>query len=110
MPEEQDPLIGDNRVAFEDEDVGRQESNRLRIEREIRRKVDLRLCPIAGILCSLQLLDSGIISSASVTSMLQDLGLDQGNRYSVVILIFTVSSVVFLCAFLAHASSFPPSP
>ena len=33
----------------------------------IRLKVDLRLCSIAGILCSLNLLDSGVISSASVT-------------------------------------------
>lgn len=64
-------------------------------EKKIRRKVDLRLCTIAGLLCSLNLLDSGIISSASVTSMLSDLGLDQGNRYSVSILIFTVASVCF---------------
>ena len=61
--------------------------------RRLRLKVDYRLCTIAGLLCSLNLLDSGIISSASVTSMLKDLGLDQGNRYSVSILIFTVASV-----------------
>ncbi len=64
-------------------------------ERKIRFKVDLRLCTIAGVLCSLNLLDSGIISSASVTSMLKDLGLYQGNRYSLSILIFTVASVCF---------------
>ncbi len=64
-------------------------------EKRIRLKVDLRLCTIAGLLCSLNLLASGIISSASVTSMLKDLGLDQGNRYSVSILIFTVASVCF---------------
>ena len=64
-------------------------------EKRLRTKVDLRLCTIAGLLCSLNLLDSGIISSASVTSMLSDLGLDQGNRYSVSILIFTVASVCF---------------
>ena len=62
-------------------------------ERKLLYKVDLRLCTIAGLLCSLNLLDSGIISSASVTSMLKDLGLDEGNRYSVSILIFTVASV-----------------
>ena len=64
-------------------------------ERSIRLKIDLRLCTIAGLLCSLNLLDSGIISSASVTIMLKDLGLDQGNRYSISILIFTVASVCF---------------
>ncbi|KAL8829289.1 MAG: hypothetical protein Q9191_002098 [Dirinaria sp. TL-2023a] len=71
------------------------EATRLEEEKRIRLKVDLRLCTIAGLLCSLNLLDSGIISSASVTSMLADLGLDQGNRYSVSILIFTVASVCF---------------
>ncbi|EKG22270.1 Major facilitator superfamily [Macrophomina phaseolina MS6] len=64
-------------------------------ERRIRLKVDFRLCTIAGILCSLNLLDSGVISSASVTSMLSDLELDKGNRYSVAIFIFTVTSIAF---------------
>ncbi|KAH6619373.1 major facilitator superfamily domain-containing protein [Chaetomium sp. MPI-SDFR-AT-0129] len=65
------------------------------LERRIRLKVDLRLCTIAGLLCSLNLLDSGVLSSAAVTSMLSDLGLDQGNRFSVSIFIFTISSIVF---------------
>ncbi|KAJ9656991.1 hypothetical protein H2198_004591 [Neophaeococcomyces mojaviensis] len=60
--------------------------------RHLLRKIDLRLCTIAGILCSLNLLDSGIISSAAVTSMPQDLGLT-GNRFSVAIFIFTVASI-----------------
>ena len=64
------------------------------LEAKLRRKVDLRLCTIAGILCSLDLLDSGVISSASVTSMIEDLGLE-GNRYSVAIFIFTIASVTF---------------
>ena len=64
-------------------------------ERRIRRKVDLRLCTIAGILCSLNLLDSGVLASAAVTSMLSDLNLDQGNRFSISIFIFTISSIVF---------------
>jgi MFS family permease len=64
------------------------------LEKGLRLKVDLRLCTIAGILCSLNLLDSGIISSASVTSMPEDLGLT-GQRYSISIFIFTVSSIIF---------------
>lgn len=63
-------------------------------ERRLRLKVDLRLCTIAGVLCSLNLLDSGIISSASVTSMISDLELT-GNRYSVSIFIFTIASIAF---------------
>lgn len=72
-----------------------EKEHRMRREKSIRLKVDFRLCTIAGIICSFNLLDSGIISSASVTTMLHDLELDQGNRYSVSILIFTVASVCF---------------
>lgn len=64
-------------------------------QRRIRLRVDLRLCSIAGILCSLNLLDSGVISNAAVTSMLTDLQLDVGNRYSVSIFIFTIASIAF---------------
>lgn len=64
-------------------------------EDRVKRKVDWRLCTIASLLCSLDQLDSALISSASVTSMLSDLGLDQGNRFSVSILIFIVSGICF---------------
>ncbi|KXL47180.1 hypothetical protein M433DRAFT_62537 [Acidomyces richmondensis BFW] len=74
--------------------LGQDETNSGALERRLRFKVDLRLCSIAGILCSLNLLDSGVISSASVTSMLSDLGLT-GNRYSVSIFIFTIASIAF---------------
>lgn len=63
-------------------------------ERSLVRKIDLRLCTIAGILCSLDLLDSGIISSAATTSMFEDVEL-YGNRYSVSIFIFTIASIAF---------------
>ncbi|KAI1803495.1 putative MFS transporter [Daldinia bambusicola] len=69
-------------------------ATRRALERRLRLKVDLRLCTIAGILCSLNLLDSGVISSASVTSMPSDLDLT-GNRFSVSIFIFTISSIAF---------------
>ncbi|CAG8039396.1 unnamed protein product [Penicillium olsonii] len=65
------------------------------LEKQIRWKIDLRLCSIAGLLCSLNLLDSGILSSASVTTMLEDLELNHGNRYSVSIFIFTIANVAF---------------
>ena len=78
-------------AVSENEPAG-DESEDKAAERRVRLKVDLRLCSIAGLLCSLNLLDSGIISSASVTSMLKDLNLE-GDRYSASILIFTVASV-----------------
>ncbi|KAH8674708.1 phthalate transporter-like protein [Tricladium varicosporioides] len=65
------------------------------LERKLVRKIDLRLCTIAGLLCSLNLLDSGIIGSASVTTIFEDLGLGVGNRYSISILVYTVASVTF---------------
>lgn len=64
------------------------------LEKRARLKVDIRLCSIAGVLCCLNLLDSGILSSASVTSMQQDINL-QGSHYSVSIFIFTIANVVF---------------
>lgn len=85
---------GDNiaAVAAGGEMINREDTDGL--ERKLRLKVDIRLCTIAGILCSLNFLDSGIISSASVTSMMTDLSLE-GNRYSVAIFIFTIASVIF---------------
>ncbi|KAK5132755.1 hypothetical protein LTR08_008640 [Meristemomyces frigidus] len=70
------------------------ELNEAALEKRLRLKIDLRLCTIAGILCSLNLLDSGVISSASVTSMRADLDLT-GPRYSVSIFIFTLASIAF---------------
>ncbi|KAI1306387.1 retrograde regulation protein 2 [Xylaria venustula] len=64
------------------------------LERRLRLKVDMRLCTIAGILCSLNLLDSGVLSSAAVTSLPTDLDLT-GNRFSVSIFIFTIASIAF---------------
>lgn len=77
------------------------------LERRLRRKIDLRLCTIAGILCSLNLLDSGVISSASVTSMLADLDLT-GNRYSVSIFIFTIASIAFQLPSTVAVRTFGP--
>ena len=74
------------------DDIIEDEVDDKQLDSKIRRKVDLRLCTIAGILCSLNLLDSGIISSAAVTSMPQDLDLT-GDRFSVAIFIFTVASI-----------------
>lgn len=71
------------------------QEDRATFEKHVRWKIDLRLCSIAGLLCSLNLLDSGILSSAAVTTMLKDLELDHGNRYSVSIFIFTIANVAF---------------
>ena len=64
------------------------------LDKSIRFKIDLRLCTIAGLLCALDLIDSGILSSAQATSMPSDLGL-YGDRYSVAIWIFVLAQAVF---------------
>lgn len=93
----------DGDVAEESDDHAKDEA----LERRLRRKVDLRLCTIAGVLCSLNLLDSGVISSASVTSMISDLDLS-GNRFSVSIFIFTIASIAFQLPSTIAVRSFGP--
>lgn len=69
-------------VISQNEGFDIDEESRKGLERKLVRKVDWRLCTIAGILCSLNLMDSGIISSASVANdFFTDLGLGVGNRY-----------------------------
>lgn len=77
---EVDIVDDQQQILDPDEDAGSWEVSE-KLEKALVRKVDLRLCSIAGILCSLNLLDSGIISSASVTSIFEDLELGVGNRY-----------------------------
>jgi hypothetical protein len=79
---------GVSEVEGEDEEEERKDEI---LERKLVRKIDLRLCTIAGILCSLNLLDSGVISSASVTSIFTDLGLGEGNRYVSCLFLFCSS-------------------
>lgn len=81
-------------LTLPDPDYTEDEAFEHNLERRLRLKVDLRLCTIAGVLCSLNLLDSGVVSSALVTSMPADIGLE-GNRISVSIFIFTIASIVF---------------
>lgn len=68
-------------TSHQEEGNSEENEGKRELEKRVVRKVDLRLCTIAGILCSLNLLDSGIISSASVTSIFEDLDLGVGNRY-----------------------------
>lgn len=81
-------------LTLSEPDNEEDEADEKHLERRLRLKVDLRLCTIAGILCSLNLLDSAVISSALVTSMPADIGLE-GNRISVAIFIFTIASIAF---------------
>ncbi len=85
---------GAGTVELEGEGREGQDENKKALDRRIRRKVDLRLCTIAGLLCALDLIDSGIMSSASATTMPDDLGL-RGDRYAMAIWIFTLAQALF---------------
>lgn len=98
------PLVKDDPLLLDEKEGGRISIDSIHtsftpeeiaVQNKIRRKVDFRLCSIAGLLCSLNLLDSGVISAAAVTSMLSDLELNVGKRYAVSIFIFTISAIVF---------------
>lgn len=84
-------LIND---VISDDDELANDMSFLELDKRIMRKIDLRLCTIAGILCALDLIDSSVMSSASATSMPQDLGL-VGGRYSTAVWIVTLAQVVF---------------
>lgn len=94
LPSHTERSIPENALADDENEDPIPPEELKKLEKKIRLKVDLRLCTIGGILCCLNLLDSGILSSASVTSMPNDLDL-QGTRFSVAIFVFTIASVVF---------------
>ena len=62
---------------------------------DFRRKVDLRLIPILGILYSIAGLDRVNLSNARVAGMNEDLGFNVGNRYSIALLVFFVTYFLF---------------
>lgn len=49
-----------------------------------RRKTDLRLIPLVVLLYAISLIDRTNLAGARISGIDADLGLDQGNRYSVV--------------------------
>ncbi|OQD72209.1 hypothetical protein PENPOL_c001G10359 [Penicillium polonicum] len=55
-------------------------------QKKVIRRVDLRLLPILGIMYSISLIDRTNLGLAFVAGMEQDLGLDIGNRYTIVVM------------------------
>ncbi|OQU98465.1 hypothetical protein CLAIMM_04250 [Cladophialophora immunda] len=85
------PLVKDS-LEVEDEEFSAHE------QRKIIRRVDRRLLIMCGFLFAICVLDRAQLGVAAVagrrTSMLKDLNLGEGNRYSVALLIFFVPYVV----------------
>ncbi|OAG40778.1 hypothetical protein AYO21_05076 [Fonsecaea monophora] len=64
-------------------------------ENKLVRKIDWRLIPILGALYSIALIDRVNISNARIAGMGEDLDLDVGNRYTVVLVVFFPPYCVF---------------
>lgn len=60
-----------------------------------RRRIDYRLLPILGLMYSISLVDRTNIGLAMVAGMSEDLGLTIGNRYTIIVMIFFVTYIIF---------------
>ncbi|KAH6693449.1 major facilitator superfamily domain-containing protein [Plectosphaerella plurivora] len=59
-----------------------------KFERRLLRKIDMRLLPMLGCLYTLALVDRSNVAVARISGMDDDLGLKQGNRASIILMIF----------------------
>ncbi|KAF9888313.1 hypothetical protein FE257_008745 [Aspergillus nanangensis] len=64
-------------------------------QKRVIRKVDLRLLPILGIMYSISLIDRTNLGLALVAGMQEDLGLDIGQRYTIIVMVFFVAYIIF---------------
>ncbi|KAJ5163513.1 Major facilitator superfamily domain general substrate transporter [Penicillium coprophilum] len=64
-------------------------------QKRVIRRVDLRLLPILGIMYSISLIDRTNLGLAFVAGMEEDLELDIGNRYTIVVMVFFVAYIIF---------------
>lgn len=56
-----------------------------------RRRIDIRMLPILGLMYSISLIDRTNLGLALVAGMQKDLGLGISNRYTIVVMIFFVA-------------------
>lgn len=56
-----------------------------------RRRIDLRLLPILGLIYCISLIDRSNLGLAMIAGMSKDLQLAKGNRYGIVVLLFFVA-------------------
>ncbi|BCS17334.1 uncharacterized protein APUU_10162A [Aspergillus puulaauensis] len=64
-------------------------------QKKVMRRVDLRLLPILGIMYSISLIDRTNLGLAFVAGMEEDLGLNIGTRYTIMVMVFFVAYIVF---------------
>lgn len=66
-----------------------------KFEKRVLKKIDLRLLPILGALYTIALVDRSNISVARISGLDEDVGLKQGNRASIVLLVFFIGYIIF---------------
>ncbi|KAF4981714.1 hypothetical protein FZEAL_2516 [Fusarium zealandicum] len=66
-----------------------------KFEKRLLRKIDWRLLPILGCLYTIALVDRSNVAVARISGMDEDLGLDQGNRASVALMVFFIGYIIF---------------
>ncbi|KAL4940432.1 hypothetical protein BDV06DRAFT_230316 [Aspergillus oleicola] len=64
-------------------------------QKKVMRRVDWRLLPILGVMYSISLIDRTNLGLAFVAGMEEDLGLDVGSRYTIIVMVFFVAYIVF---------------
>ncbi|KAL5361542.1 major facilitator superfamily domain-containing protein [Aspergillus floccosus] len=62
-------------------------------QKRVIRRVDLRLLPILGVMYSISLIDRTNLGLALVAGMQEDLGLDVGARYTIIVMVFFVAYI-----------------
>ncbi|KAJ5118407.1 hypothetical protein N7448_010116 [Penicillium atrosanguineum] len=77
------------RVSTEDEEFTPEE------QKKIIRRVDLRLVTMTGLAYCISLMDRTNLSMAAIAGLKTELGLNIGNRYSIVVMMFFVPYVIF---------------
>ncbi|KAG5980916.1 hypothetical protein E4U55_003473, partial [Claviceps digitariae] len=76
-------------------------------ERRLRRKVDWRVLPVMCMTYALQFYDKNILSQAALFGIRQDLGLDQGDRFSWCASIFYLGFLVGAYPVMLIAQKYP---
>jgi len=59
------------------------------------RRIDMRLLPILGVMYSMSLIDRTNLGLALVAGMQEDLGLAVGSRYTIIVMVFFVTYMIF---------------
>ncbi|RSL57589.1 hypothetical protein CEP54_008208 [Fusarium duplospermum] len=76
-------------------ETGGNQQEDTQFEKRVLRKVDWRLLPILGCLYTIALVDRSNVAVARISGMDEDLGLDQGSRASISLMVFFIGYIIF---------------